>query len=52
MWREGTKNYYYLDSNESEWKILTELVNLIYAGIQRTDNNNPVSENDAEPTKV
>lgn len=52
MRREGTKNYYYLDSNESQWRILTELVNLIYTGIERTGNNNPVSENDAEQTEV
>ena len=32
--REGTKNYYYLDSNESQWKTLTELINLIFVGIQ------------------
>lgn len=32
--REGTKNYYYLDSKESQWRILTELINLIFTGIQ------------------
>lgn len=32
--REGTKNYYYLDSKESQWKSLTELINLIFVGIQ------------------
>lgn len=32
--REGTKNYYYLDSNESQWKTLTELINLIFIAIQ------------------
>lgn len=32
--REGTKNYYYLDSNESKWQMLTELMNLIFIGIK------------------
>ncbi len=32
--KEGTKNYYYLDSKESQWKTLTDLINLIYNGIQ------------------
>ncbi|CCL15604.1 Transcriptional regulator, ArsR family [Clostridioides difficile T23] len=38
--REGTKNYYYLDSKKSQWKSLTELINLIFVGIQH------ISEND------
>ncbi|WP_297638036.1 winged helix-turn-helix domain-containing protein [uncultured Clostridium sp.] len=32
--KEGTKNYYYLDSNESEWKNIRDLINLIFEGIQ------------------
>ncbi|MGL5416235.1 MAG: ArsR/SmtB family transcription factor [Clostridium sp.] len=32
--KEGTKNFYYLDSNESEWKNIKDLINLIFAGIQ------------------
>lgn len=32
--REGTKNYYYLDSRESQWKTLTDLIDLIFTGIQ------------------
>lgn len=32
--REGTKNYYYLDSEESQWETLTELINLIFTGIK------------------
>ncbi|MER0284331.1 metalloregulator ArsR/SmtB family transcription factor [Clostridioides difficile] len=39
--REGTKNYYYLDSKKSQWKSLTELINLIFIGIQH------IGENDA-----
>ncbi|CCL09554.1 Transcriptional regulator, ArsR family [Clostridioides difficile E16] len=38
--REGKKNYYYLDSKKSQWKSLTELINLIFVGIQH------ISEND------
>ena len=38
--REGTKNYYYLDSKKSQWKSLTELINLIFVVIQH------ISEND------
>lgn len=38
--REGTKNYYYLDSKKSQWRSLTELINLIFVGIQH------ISEND------
>ncbi|CEK37638.1 ArsR family transcriptional regulator [[Clostridium] sordellii] len=32
--KEGTKNFYYLDSKESQWKNLTELINLIFIGVQ------------------
>lgn len=37
--REGTKNYYYLDSKKSQWKSLTELINLIFIGIQHIGEN-------------
>ena len=30
MRREGTKNYYYMDSNERQWKQITKLMNHIY----------------------
>lgn len=30
MRREGTKNYYYMDANETQWKQLSSLVNNIY----------------------
>ena len=33
MRREGTKNYYYIDSNETQWKSLSELLNLVYTGV-------------------
>lgn len=39
MRREGTKNYYYLDSNESQWKTLHELISLVYTGIQCISKN-------------
>lgn len=30
MRREGTKNYYYIESNDTEWKRITQLMNHIY----------------------
>lgn len=37
--REGTKNYYYLDSKESQWKVINELINLIFEGIKHIGEN-------------
>ena len=34
MRREGTRNYYYLSADETEWKEISALVNLIYESIQ------------------
>lgn len=34
MRREGTKNYYYMDSNEIQWKKISSLVNNIYAVVK------------------
>lgn len=34
MRREGTKNYYYLSADETAWKDIAELVNLIYESIR------------------
>lgn len=34
MRREGTKNYYYIESNETEWKRITQLMNHIYEVVQ------------------
>lgn len=34
MRRDGTKNYYYLNANETKWKDIAELVNNIYKGVQ------------------
>lgn len=34
MRREGTKNYYYLSADETGWKDLADLVNLIYESVQ------------------
>ncbi|MDO4272316.1 MAG: metalloregulator ArsR/SmtB family transcription factor [Eubacteriales bacterium] len=34
MRKEGTKNYYYLSSNETQWKNIAELINLIYESIK------------------
>ncbi|WP_244333100.1 ArsR/SmtB family transcription factor [[Clostridium] hylemonae] len=34
MRREGTKNYYYLSTDETQWKEIADLVDLIYESIQ------------------
>lgn len=34
MRREGTKNYYYLSADETQWKEIADLINLIYASVQ------------------
>ena len=34
MRKEGTKNYYYLSVDETQWKEITHLINLIYKSIQ------------------
>ena len=31
---EGTKNYYYLSADETQWKEMKELIGLIYTSIQ------------------
>ena len=35
MRREGTKNYYYLSVDETQWKEMAELINLIYVSIRQ-----------------
>lgn len=34
MRREGTKNYYYLSADETQWKEIADLVDLIYASVR------------------
>lgn len=34
MHRMGTKNYYYLSADETEWKEIVDLINRIYKSIQ------------------
>lgn len=34
MRREGTRNFYYLSVNETQWKQIADLINLIYKNIQ------------------
>ena len=34
MRREGTKNYYYLSADGTQWREIADLVNLIYASIR------------------
>lgn len=36
MRREGTRNYYYLSADETQWKELAGLTALIYASIRQT----------------
>ena len=31
---KGTKNYYYMDTNEAQWEKLSSLVNNIYAVVK------------------
>lgn len=35
--REGTKNYYYLSLEETQWKEIADLINLIYESISSAD---------------
>lgn len=34
MRQEGTKNFYYLSVDETRWKEMADLINLIYKGVQ------------------
>lgn len=34
MRKEGTKNFYYLSVDETQWKEIADLINLIYKSIQ------------------
>lgn len=34
MRREGTKNYYYMSVDETQWKDIADLVNLIYGSVK------------------
>lgn len=34
MRQEGTKNYYYLGADETQWKEIADLINLIYACVR------------------
>lgn len=35
MREEGTKNYYYLSVDETQWKEIRDLINLIYKSVQQ-----------------
>lgn len=39
MRREGTRNYYYISADETQWKALAELVNKIYDGVVHIGGN-------------
>ena len=47
MRREGTRNYYYLSPDETHWKDIVDLVNLVYESISIAGQNNNV-KGDAE----
>lgn len=34
MRRAGTKNYYYLSADETQWKEISDVINLIYASVR------------------
>ena len=34
MRREGTKNYYYVSTGETQWKDIAELVNRVYESVR------------------
>ena len=36
MRKEGTKNYYYVSLDESQWMNMTDLINLIYESMRQT----------------
>ena len=44
MRREGTMNYYYVNSSETQWRQLTELMNYIYGIVQSIPCNNEIKE--------
>ncbi len=41
MRREGTKNYYFVDADESQWKRILNLVELVYEVSVDIKNNDP-----------
>ena len=42
MRKEGTKNYYYLSADETQWKDMADLVALIYESIRHIDSSSQV----------
>lgn len=38
MRQEGTKNFYYLSVDETQWKEMADLINLIYKSVQQISN--------------
>lgn len=37
--KEGTKNYYYITLDETQWKNIADLINLIYDSLRHINNN-------------
>ena len=44
MRKEGTKNYYYLSVDETHWKEITDLINLIYESVRHISSPILISE--------
>lgn len=38
MRKEGTMNFYYISAEESRWKSIVDLINLVYEGIRHIEN--------------
>lgn len=45
MRREGTRNYYYVSADETQWKNIVELVNRVYESIQHISLQSQGEEN-------
>ncbi|EKY27332.1 hypothetical protein [Clostridium celatum] len=45
MRREGTKNYYYVNSDETQWRELKDLMNYIYEIVQDVNCSKNEEEN-------
>lgn len=39
MRKEGTRNFYYISADETQWKAMLELVSLIYEGVLHIEEN-------------
>lgn len=51
MYRKGTKNYYYVNANETVWKQLAGFMNNVYSLVQEISNKD-CSKNDVERQSI